>query len=183
MAMEWACGEFRTLTPPRNLNGAYGKQLGLNVPCQMPGKNWCWAALTAGVTNYLKAGANATACSIATRCFKGKNYDCCSAPAQCDTPMMLSEVFSRCGVQFYSPEKSLHFADIVKIIDANLPVCCYIVGDRFSHFIAIDGYESQRSDISICDSWFGPCVQPFSTFWQGYRGGYWNKSYIPNRVN
>ena len=59
-------------------------------------REWCWAAVSAGVHGYLSGQAGLTQCEVAGRLL-GK--DCCTDPGSCDSPQRLEAALEAIGTK------------------------------------------------------------------------------------
>ena len=118
-----------------------------SMKCQRQ-RNWCWAAVTAGVKEYPPLQTPAPQCDIATNALPG-GQDCCAAPNPCDIEFSLRTALSGEGKLFQFLNSQISFSDLQQEIDVfNQPVCARIVwdedGDGFgegAHFVVIVGCQ------------------------------------------
>ncbi len=154
------------------------KALTLTVPNQAQ-LNWCWAATTAGVHNYVFSKA-VDQCDVVNHML-GHN-DCCDyktgdLPYGCDVQSGLTLPLYEYDCHKTTYANKIDFDEIIAEIEKGFPVCVRVVWEQGfgeGHFAVIVGYISDKadggiSDVVINDSYYGPSIQTFASFKQFYR--------------
>jgi len=146
--------------------------------------NWCWAATSHSVYDYLNTVAKWTQCGIANVCLRLNN--CCmpaAASTSCNKPWYLDNALTVVGVLRLMTGQDEPFASAATEIDGGLPVCLR-VGWRGGggHFLAIHGYLVDAQGVQylyVDDPIYGKSVVPYGIFRKSYRGsGAWTHTYF-----
>lgn len=162
----------------------------LSVPPQAPKRNWCWACVTAGVTNVYEA-SQLTRNDVA-RHFLGPGF------ATDDSVQFLERVLEDQRVLADDPithaageTASSAFDQVIRPqIDAGRPVCAEVRWWNRVHYVAISGYSVGPDGsvlLSIQDPEdpapaFPPRKVPLEEFRHGYRQGMgWRVSFLTRR--
>lgn len=179
------------------------KDLGPMVPLQEQ-QNWCWAATTAGVHNfvYSKTDPNdVKKCEVANRMLD--LTDCCNltngqTPIECNVQSGLTLPLFEYDCHKTTFANKVDFDNIMAEIDNDLPLCVRVVwqqGFGEGHFAVIVGYifdDEKRtiSDVIIEDSAYQRSIQTYASFKEFYRTilmtpegvevqeGFWTHSYF-----
>jgi Papain-like cysteine protease AvrRpt2 len=156
---------------------------------------WCWAAVTASLSNFLAAASPMTQCQVANKFLKqtGPATDCCQNPGApaCNQANSLSNALQAAGwLQCYHP---FHLPpDIIRnLINTGKPLPILInwrdSNGEFGggHFIVITGVGPDdpkghgETMIAVEDPLNGPSFLPYKVLAKTYKGdGFWMYSYV-----
>jgi len=143
---------------------------------------WCWAAVTASVSQYYLAMSTWTQCSMVND--QLTQTTCCvngSSPA-CNQPYFLDLSLTRSGNLAAFAAGAASMAQVQAEINANRPLGVRIgwPNNGGGHFVIIEGY-STANDLDIQDPWFGQSTVDYNHFQTSYQGtGAWTHSYWTN---
>lgn len=176
-------------SPPTPAGAAGGgrttpTRLALTMRKQMQ-SDWCWAAVTEGVSGFYGAPGSWTQCSIADAALG--RQDCCttgaSDPNRCNRQHYLDVALDVVGHFGRVEPRRLTFPEIVNEIQSRRPLCCRIEwGDRNGHFLCvIDGFLGPSGDayLRISDPIFLEADISFRDFASAYQtGASWTHTYF-----
>ena len=143
---------------------------------------WCWAAVSASVTDLHQRPMTQCAIVNLTRSLNG----CCESgsSSSCNQPWYLDQALFKTGNQAQMIEQYLPWSKLMSEIDAGRPV-----GVRTGwtngggHFLAVRGYDPSGI-IEVGDPWYGDSPVNYNTFISSYLGaGKWTHSYLTTPVN
>jgi hypothetical protein len=143
-------------------------------------RQWCWAAVSAGVHGYFSGQAALSQCDVAQRLL-GKN--CCQDPDACDSPQRLEAALEAIGAKVHVQPGRLDFQHLKAEIDAGRPVCARIGWfDGGGHFVVLYGYRESKSggrQVLVSDPLFPDSIVEYDEFVSAYQaGGHWTGSYL-----
>jgi hypothetical protein len=143
--------------------------------------NWCWAAVTSGVSFYFNPGSQWIQSALATRlisssCAGINTINAATASGICNSTLDLAKSLEMTGNFAGDLIRPLSFNEVVQQINAGFPICCQIVfaGVDTSHFVVVYGYEG--INVVIGDSQAGIFTVPYNNFLTNYRGGRWRRT-------
>jgi hypothetical protein len=143
--------------------------------------NWCWAAVTSGVSFFFNPGSRWIQSALAARlinssCVGIDTINAGIASETCNVILDVARSLQLTGNFAGSLMRPLSFAEVVKQINDGFPICCQIVFPGFdtSHFVVLYGY--QAADVVVGDSQAGIFSLPYNTFLINYRGGAWRRT-------
>ena len=143
--------------------------------------NWCWAAVTSGVSFYFNPNSQWIQSALAARLISSScaGIDTTNADAAsdtCNSTLDIARSLQLTGNFAGSLLRPLSFNEVVQQINNGFPICCQIVFSGFdiSHFVVIYGYQS--AEVVIGDSQAGIFSIPYNTFLTSYRGGTWRRT-------
>ncbi len=148
--------------------------------------NWCWAATTAAIKNYVFGRRGGNRFSQAQIASDELGINCCvdfddgnsvQAKRDCDVQsgLTLPLFHAECHTVTYPNPVALE--EIKGQIDAAAPMCARVVWERGmgeGHFVVILGYAEDNvtggyTDIMVDDSFFGPSQMPYEELRRYYR--------------
>jgi Papain-like cysteine protease AvrRpt2 len=159
-----------------------GDVTGFVVPHQEQ-TNWCWAAVTSGVSKYYSPPG----LSQGTIASAELHADCehNGASPECDKQWSLQFSLQNSGYLQRFVNTTIPFSDIQAEIGASSrPVCCQVLfalGSR--HFMAIEGFilaADGTQYLKILDPYYPPSTITYDLFRTGYRspGDTWTLTYL-----
>jgi hypothetical protein len=177
---------------PLYLQAAYVMAFDMQLQLQ---SEWCWAAVTASLSEFLTPASPMTQCQVANQFLKKSSppIDCCQNPdaPACNQSNSLSNVLQATGwLGCYHP---FHLPpDVIRnLINKGKPLPILINwrdgNGKFSggHFIVITGvgpdHPTGHGDtmIAVEDPLNGPSLLPYNVLTKTYKGdGYWMYSYV-----
>lgn len=142
---------------------------------------WCWAAVTASVSQFLLGSAR-TPCDVATHLLR---KPCCRNEDACDEPASLTLALRAFKLLAGSPiQGPLSFAEIQQTIDAGFVIPARIVWDgnpSTAHFVVISGYAVERNGVpqlQVDDPHYGRSIIDHEQFVSSYLDrGQWQQTY------
>jgi hypothetical protein len=177
---------------PLYLQAAYVMAFDMQPQLQ---SEWCWAAVTASLSEFLTPASPMTQCQAANKFLKQSSppVDCCQNPdaPACNQTNSLSNVLQATGwLGCYHP---FHLPpDVIRnLINKGKPLPILINwrdgNGKFSggHFIVITGVGPDHPNghgdtmIAVEDPLNGPSLLPYNVLTKTYKGdGYWMYSYV-----
>lgn len=166
-----AAEAFAAPPPGEMLNPAFP-----NVP-QPAGTNWCWAAVSVAVRQYLN-GDTVTMCALIDHIRPGNN--CCNTPfsTACNAPTPVQQGLSALG-NFDHQTANLNLGQIQAAIHSTIPICCVVSYATGNHAVVLIGWAviGNVVKVAIMDPTAGVLGMPFTQFTSGYpAGGAWTES-------
>lgn len=160
-------------------------------------ENWCWAAVTASIVNFLDKSKSLSQCEVVNHCFsrhaaRGKPPDCCreGESKACDQPFSLSDALEDMGLRVVRCNFPLTLRETRQQIESGVPVALRIEWNGGgAHFVVITAVGPEHADgedstwIRVAD----PNDQaasyiPFGKLRDKYKGdGRWTYSYLVRR--
>lgn len=141
--------------------------------------NWCWAATSVSVSRFFNPNSTWTQCTVVNS--ELGRSDCCAqgSSSNCNKPWFLDSALSRTNNLQSTSSGSANMTEIAGEINSNRPICVRIGwAGGGGHFLAIDGYNTAISMISVDDPWFGASDVVLSVFQTAYQGsGSWTTTY------
>ncbi|MBK7601184.1 MAG: hypothetical protein IPJ07_22715 [Acidobacteria bacterium] len=162
-------------------------------------ENWCWAAVTASITNYLNDEKSISQCEVVNHCFgmhlaAGKAPDCCKNEdsKKCDLPFSLTDALEAMGMRVSRSNYPLSLDELKEQIVSGLPIAVRIGWsgvDGGAHFIVITAVGPDHPDgddstwIRVADPYEKAASYiPFGKLRDNYRGdGRWTHTYLVRR--
>lgn len=143
---------------------------------------WCWAALSASVTNLHQRPMTQCAIVNLTRSLNS----CCQSgsSSSCNQPWYLDQALLKTGTLARMTAQYLPWSQLMSEIDAGRPVGVRIGwANGGGHFLAVRGY-TQSGMIAVGDPWFGDSSVNYNTFVSSYLGpgNKWTHSYLTTPV-
>lgn len=166
---------------------APGSGVSLRLPLAMQTQlqpNWCWAAVTASVSQFYRPASPWTQCSIADAALARR--DCCTTgsgdPNKCNRPFYLEVALDVTGHLHTIEPRALTAAQVQGELSNGRPLCCRVEwNDRTGHFLSIiDCFvgSSGATYLSVVDPIFLETQILFQDFASAYQGGAsWTHSY------
>lgn len=143
--------------------------------------NWCWAAVTSGVSFFFDANSrwvqSALAATLISNSCAGINQvNASTASDTCNATLDVARSLRITGNFAADLMRPLSFNEVIDQVNKGFPICCQIVFPdlQTSHFVVIYGYQS--SNIVIGDSQAGIFNIPYTSFLTNYRGGKWRRT-------
>ena len=143
--------------------------------------NWCWAAVTSGISLYYDPNSkwfqnNLAARLIDPSCIGVNTNAVTAALVTCNVTLDIARALQLTGNFAGDLFRPLTFGEVVQQINLHFPVCCQIVfsGSQTSHFVVIYGY--QAANVVIGDSQAGIFSISYTDFLSSYRGGSWKRT-------
>jgi len=143
--------------------------------------NWCWAAVTSGVSFYFNPNSRWIQSALAARlinssCSGINALNVATASDTCNSTLDVARSLQLTGNFAGDLVRPLFFNEVVGQINKGFPICCQIVfpGLDTSHFVVLYGYSG--SNVIIGDSQAGIFTIPYTTFLESYRGGNWRRT-------
>jgi hypothetical protein len=165
------------------------KCVGLHVPHQEQ-TQWCWAAVSNGVSHFYAPGSAWTQCKIANAELGVSSCCTTGSSAACNKPWYLDKALTRVGNFDSIASGTLSFAIVLSCLKNNRPPCARQAwSGGGAHFMSIvccyegilgllTGSGSTAKRLKISDPWYGDSIVDYSTFVSGYQGtGTWTHSY------
>lgn len=190
MASAGFLGSFRALPVPRRRRGRAlapaaapeGRSIGLVIERQRQ-TNWCWAAVSKGVADFLQA-AGWTQCAIVNA--ELSLSGCCGeagAGQPCNQPWYLDEALERIGRFGRMTGMATPFDRLRLELDAGRPLCARIGWEGGGgHFVALGGWRIGSGGeryVEVEDPWHGHSQITLDAFTSHYQGiGRWTHSYF-----
>lgn len=169
-----------------NVTTGAGGALRLPLTIQMQvHSDWCWAAVTASISQFYRANSRWTQCSIADAALG--RQDCCGTggpdPNMCNRPFYLETALDVTGHLLKVEPHDLTITEVQAELSNGRPLCCRIEwSDRTGHFLSIiDCFFGQSGDVylSIADPIFLETQILFQDFASAYQtGASWTHSYF-----
>ena len=165
----------RALAPPppgEMLNPAFP-----NVP--QPAKtNWCWAAVSVAVRQYLN-GNTPTMCVLINQVRPG--FNCCNNPysGPCNAPTPVDQGLKALG-NWNGQYGPLNLGQIQQAVHATVPVVCVVSYAQGNHAVVLIGWANFSGviKVAIMDPTAGVIGMPYTQLVSGYpAGGTWTESY------
>ncbi|WP_237479462.1 papain-like cysteine protease family protein [Lichenibacterium dinghuense] len=147
--------------------------------------DWCWAAVTASVSQFYRPNSGWTQCSVADAALV--RQDCCGAggsdPNKCNKPFYLEVALDVTSHLLRIEPRHLSVTEVQNELSNGRPLCCRIEWvDRTGHFLSIiDCFVGQSGDtyLSIADPIFLETQILFQDFASAYQtGASWTHSYF-----
>ena len=146
-------------------------------------ENWCWAAVSASVYDYLYPHARMKQCEVASKVLSN---ECCVQPLPdpLNAAASLEDAFQSIHVAQSLQGEPIAFQEVRAHLDNALPVCVRIQwrGQDRGHFVIIIGYGVAKSGeewIDLADPFFGYMCVPYSWFRNSYQEiGRWDESFL-----
>ena len=169
--------------PPTGGAAASFHQIGV-IREQQVGNNWCWAAVSVSIRNFLSPGANLRQCQLAMR--QLVHTDCCSVPLpeDCDQRSRLEVALANAGVTASNQRGILSFLALRDRLRLGKPVCCAIrwpTSPPSYHFVQVDGFVEngpRGNEVFVNDPLNPGGWMPYDTLVQSYNGtGTWEWTY------
>jgi Papain-like cysteine protease AvrRpt2 len=143
--------------------------------------NWCWAAVTSGVSFYFNPKSRWIQSMLAARlisssCAGINTINAATAPDTCNSTLDIARSLQLTGNFAGDLMRPLSFNEVVQQINTGFPICCQVVFPGFdtSHFVVVYGY--QGANVVIGDSQAGIFNVPYNNFLTNYRGGRWGRT-------
>jgi len=155
--------------------------LAVNIPSQEQGQ-WCWCAVTVGVSAFLDATFSFSQCQTAAAVLGVP--DACSRPSDDDVDRMfaLDAALSKFHHLNARVDGQLTFEQVCNQIDSGKPVCARVLflDSGAAHVMVIRGYRTVPDPmVFIDDSLYGESIWSFAQFADNYQGsGTWKQSYL-----
>ena len=149
--------------------------------------NWCWAAVSATVSQYFYPDISLTQVDIANQLMDSTT---CGQGEGCDKAEALQDALDAAKTLLNNPlicqviNGSLSFQNVQAQIDSGKPVCARILwgGGPLSHFVMISGYAISQSGeawVDISDPYFVDSTVPYDLFVSAYLdSGAWVETYL-----
>ena len=146
-------------------------------------RQWCWAAVSAGIHGYFSGQASLTQCEVARRLL-GK--DCCEDPDSCNSPQRLQAALEAIGTKVEVHSGRLDFQHLKLEIDAGRPVCVRIAWfDGGGHFAVLYGYRESKPggrQVLVSDPLFPDSIVDYEEFVSAYQSaGQWTGTILLQR--
>lgn len=164
--------------------GGRPMRLALTMRKQMQ-SDWCWAAVTEGVSTFYRTPSPWSQCSIADAALG--RQDCCttggSDPDKCNKQFYLDVALDVVGHLRKIEPRGLTFPEIMIEIQKGQPVCCRIEWrDRSGHFLCvIGGFFGPSGDayLRVSDPFYLDADISFHDFASAYQtGASWTHTYF-----
>jgi hypothetical protein len=143
---------------------------------------WCWAAVTASVSDFYGPVGTWTQCKIAAN--QLSPLDCCGVDktGPCNKTWNLDQPLQAVGHYNYRDDSTILFTDVQTEIGGPRPVGVRIVwASQSAHFVTIIGWSTASGSdwVDVGDPFYGFVQTPYSTLVSGYQGnGTWTNTYI-----
>jgi hypothetical protein len=147
--------------------------------------HWCWAAISASLGRYYgtRSWQQYEVASVLLGVDCSRFQEDPTVVERCDTEVLLSEALQLMGCySHWSPGRPT-IERIQTEIDADRAVCVHIDWYRGgSHYVVVNGYDSDSGELYISDPLHGPSIQIFDVFPHRYRvsQGVWRGTFWTN---
>jgi hypothetical protein len=143
-------------------------------------KNWCWAAVGAGIHNFYRPATPLTQFQVASQVLDNPTCAISPTPNSCNKLKEIPDVLTALGVPYTRRTGPLTWSGLKIAIDSKIPVVARIAWDNgIGHFVVLSAYENAHSRVVVLDPKIGARLVPFSGFPANTRPGTrWTHSYL-----
>jgi len=142
--------------------------------------NWCWAAVTAGVSLFYSKTSPWTQCLLANKVLH--QTTCCAdgSTVACNQPSTYPAALGATGNYDHTIPGPLDMKGIKAQIDANRPVCGAIKWTiNTGHAVVVYGYDGTKNSVWIADPGSGESFITLDSLQKNYQGaGKWDQTYL-----